>query len=179
MISPWYQHYPGPGDSASQFQPLNFAQLMHKQNISEYIYKKWNIICYSYIFIYNYIYLYIIVMIMCTIMYIYIYVMFLSYDMDMEFGNIIHVYHLKLRKIPVWDAATRLSRAPRPTLHLLRMEDLEAASLAAKAKTGPDIQQVLEANAERAAAIGLEPWRWPFWWPQPRILLSPNIYIYV
>jgi hypothetical protein len=39
------------------------------------------------------------------------------------------------------------------------MEDLEAASLAAKAKTGPDIQQVLEANAERAAAIGLEPWR--------------------
>lgn len=36
------------------------------------------------------------------------------------------------------------------------MEDLEAASLAAKAKTGPDIQQVLEANAERAAAIGLD-----------------------
>lgn len=54
------------------------------------------------------------------------------------------------------DAANLLSRAPRPTLHLLRMEDLEAASLAAKAKTGPDIQQVLEANAERAAAIGLD-----------------------
>eukprot|EP00435_Cladocopium_sp_Y103_P045037 s757_g12.t2 len=53
----------------------------------------------------------------------------------------------------------RLSRAPRPTLHLLRMEDLEAASFAAKAKTGPDIQQVLEANAERAAAIGLETWK--------------------
>ena len=55
-------------------------------------------------------------------------------------------------------ATLRLSRAPRPTLHLLRMEDLEAASLAASAKTGPDIQQVLETNAERAAAIGLETW---------------------
>jgi len=50
----------------------------------------------------------------------------------------------------------RLSRAPRPTLHLLRMEDLEAAGFAAKAGTGPDIQQVLKANASRAAELGLD-----------------------
>ena len=117
------------------------------------------------------------------VMYIYIYVcvcVSCFYHMIWTWSlDILYTYHLKLCKIPVWDAATRLSRAPRPTLHLLRMEDLEAASLAAKAKTGPDIQQVLEANAERAAAIGLEPWRWPFWWPQPRIWLSRNIYIYI
>ena len=58
--------------------------------------------------------------------------------------------HLKKR------AVARVSRAPRPTLHLLRMEDLEAASFAAQAGTGPDIQQVLEANAQRAANIGLD-----------------------
>ena len=50
----------------------------------------------------------------------------------------------------------RLSRAPRPTLHLLRMEDLQAASSASKAGTGPNIKQVLEANAERASSISLE-----------------------
>ncbi|CAK9019251.1 unnamed protein product [Durusdinium trenchii] len=54
------------------------------------------------------------------------------------------------------DAANLLSRAPRPTLHLLRMEDLQAASSASKAGTGPNIKQVLEANAERASSISLE-----------------------
>lgn len=54
----------------------------------------------------------------------------------------------------------RLSRAPRPTLHLLRMEDLEAAGFAAKAGTGPDIQQVLKANASRAAELGLDSGHW-------------------
>lgn len=36
------------------------------------------------------------------------------------------------------------------------MEDLEAAGFAAKAGTGPDIQQVLKANASRAAELGLD-----------------------
>ena len=36
------------------------------------------------------------------------------------------------------------------------MEDLQAASSASKAGTGPNIKQVLEANAERASSISLE-----------------------
>ena len=36
------------------------------------------------------------------------------------------------------------------------MEDLEAAGFAAKAGTGPDIQEVLKANASRAEELGLD-----------------------
>ncbi|CAJ1429044.1 unnamed protein product [Effrenium voratum] len=54
------------------------------------------------------------------------------------------------------EAANLLSRAPRPVLHLLRMEDLDAAGLASRAATGPNIQGVLEENAVRAGKLGLQ-----------------------
>lgn len=53
------------------------------------------------------------------------------------------------------DAANLLSRAPRPTFHLLRMEDLEGASDADRSGSGPKIKDVLADNARRAADLGL------------------------
>ena len=61
--------------------------------------------------------------------------MFLSYDMDMEFGNIIHI-PLKTLQDPSLRRRNEVKPRSRPTLHLLRMEDLEAASLAAKPRQG-------------------------------------------
>ncbi|CAE7538046.1 unnamed protein product, partial [Symbiodinium pilosum] len=54
------------------------------------------------------------------------------------------------------DAANLLSRAPRPTFHLLRLEDLDAAGDAAQAGSGPNIKAVLAENARRAADLGLD-----------------------
>ncbi|OLQ11993.1 hypothetical protein AK812_SmicGene4142 [Symbiodinium microadriaticum] len=53
------------------------------------------------------------------------------------------------------DAANLLSRAPRPTFHLLRMEDLEGAGDADRSGTGPKIKDVLADNARRASDLGL------------------------
>ncbi|CAE8651370.1 unnamed protein product, partial [Polarella glacialis] len=54
------------------------------------------------------------------------------------------------------DSANLVSRAPRPTLHLLRIEDLDRAGAAGVLGAGPAVEAVLERNAERAAEIGFE-----------------------
>jgi len=54
------------------------------------------------------------------------------------------------------DAANLVSRAPRPLLHLLRVEDLDRAGMASQAGAGPKIEAVLEGNSVRAAKIGLK-----------------------
>lgn len=54
------------------------------------------------------------------------------------------------------DAANLVSRAPRPTLHLLRLEDLDHASAMGDMGTGLNVQAVLERNVERATELGAE-----------------------
>ena len=55
------------------------------------------------------------------------------------------------------------------------MEDLEAAGFAAKAGTGPDIQQVLKANASRAAELGLDSGHRKISWESKGTVLPQNL----
>jgi len=52
------------------------------------------------------------------------------------------------------DTANLVSRAPRPTFHLLRLEDLEQAGHRGRLGLGPDVGAVLERNERRAAELG-------------------------
>jgi len=54
------------------------------------------------------------------------------------------------------DAANLVSRAPRPTFHLLRVEDLDRASTMGDMGSGPEVMAVLERNERRAAELGIE-----------------------
>jgi len=53
------------------------------------------------------------------------------------------------------DAVNLVSRAPRPVLHLLRVEDLDHARHASQHGDGPNIEVVLQQNERRAEELGI------------------------